>query len=200
MDAKLNRSPPYSVGLRTSGGIPLLPTYGFVAYKGTDLPFTFHAEWQISLVYTKNRERRIMVRSPPHLLQPNVYWTVHHCNSWGIKIQLDVTCFFYFTYYLLNMFRTLICPSSGACDCVDGLPHRLSCVLLSYVYLLYYVGIAGFVLQTPDCWLEVSIRKVLRPATSTQVFLGFPVPKSECWDGSQDSKLPLHASHVARPT
>ena len=24
------------------------------------------------------------------------------------------------------MFRTLICPSSGACDCVDGLPHRLS--------------------------------------------------------------------------
>ena len=31
----------------------------------------------------------------------------------------------------------------------------------------------------PDCWLEVSIRKVLRPATSTQVFLGFPVSTSE---------------------
>ena len=31
-----------------------------------------------------------------------------------------------------------------------------------------------------DCWLEVSIRKVLRPATSTQVFLGFPVSTSEC--------------------
>ena len=44
------------------------------------------------------------------------------------------------------------------------------------------------------------IRKVLRPATSTQVFLGFPVPRSKCWDGSQDSKLPLHASHVALPT
>ena len=27
------------------------------------------------------------------------------------------------------MFRTLICPSSGARDCVDGLPHRLSCSL-----------------------------------------------------------------------
>ena len=52
----------------------------------------------------------------------------------------------------------------------------------------------------PDCWLEVSIRKVLRPAISTQVFLGFPVPKSKCWDGSQDSKLPLHASHVALQT
>jgi hypothetical protein len=37
-------------------------------------------------------------------------------------------------------------------------------------------------------------------AISTQVFLGFPVSISECWDGSQDSKLPLHASHVALPT
>jgi len=41
---------------------------------------------------------------------------------------------------------------------------------------------------------------VLRPATSTQGFLVFPVPKSKCWDGSQDSKLPLHASHIAHPT
>ena len=34
---------------------------------------------------------------------------------------------FYFTYYVLNMLRTLIYPSSGACDCVDELPHRSSC-------------------------------------------------------------------------
>jgi hypothetical protein len=32
----------------------------------------------------------------------------------------------------------------------------------------------------PDFWLEVSIRKVLRPATSTQVFLGFSLSISEC--------------------
>jgi hypothetical protein len=25
-----------------------------------------------------------------------VYWTVHHCGSWIIKDQLDVTCYFYF--------------------------------------------------------------------------------------------------------
>ena len=31
-------------------------------------------------------------------------------------------------------------------------------------------------------------------------FLGFPVSISKCWDGSQHSKLPLHASHVALPT
>ena len=24
----------------------------------------------------------------------NVYWTVHHCNSWQMKDQLDVTCYF----------------------------------------------------------------------------------------------------------
>jgi len=51
-----------------------------------------------------------------------------------------------------------------------------------------------------DFWLEVSIRKVLRQATSAQVFLGFPVPKSECSDGSQHSQLLLHASHVALQT
>jgi hypothetical protein len=34
---------------------------------------------------------------------------------------------FYFTYYVLNMFRTLIYSSSGVCDCVDELPHRSSC-------------------------------------------------------------------------
>ena len=34
----------------------------------------------------------------------------------------------------------------------------------------------------------------------TRFFLGFPVSISKCWDGSQHSKLPLHASHVALPT
>ena len=52
-------------------------------------------------------------------------WKIPMTPSWGIKNHLDVTCYLYFTYYLLNMFRTLICPSSGGCDCVDGLPHRL---------------------------------------------------------------------------
>jgi hypothetical protein len=46
-------------------------------------------------------------------------------------------------------------------------------------------------------WLAVSTRKVLRPANSAQVFLGFPLSKSECSDGSQDCNLLLHTSHVA---
>ena len=24
----------------------------------------------------------------------NIYWTMHHCNSWRMKDQLDVTCYF----------------------------------------------------------------------------------------------------------
>ena len=32
-----------------------------------------------------------------------------------------------FHFLSLNMFRTLIYPSSGACDCVVELPHRSSC-------------------------------------------------------------------------
>ena len=46
-----------------------------------------------------------------------------------LKTNLMSLAIFYFTYYLLNVFRTLICPYLGACDCVDGLPHRLSCSL-----------------------------------------------------------------------
>jgi len=40
------------------------------------------------------------------------------CDSRRIKNQLGVTCYYCFSSWRLNMFRALICPSSGACDCV----------------------------------------------------------------------------------
>ena len=43
------------------------------------------------------------------------------------KTNLMSLVIFYVNSYALNMFRTLIYPSSGACDCVDELPHRSSC-------------------------------------------------------------------------
>jgi hypothetical protein len=47
----------------------------------------------------------------------------------------------------------------------------------------------------------IHLHKSIRPpAISAQVFLGFPLSKSKCWDGSQHSQLLLHASHVALPT
>ena len=76
-------------------------------------------------------------------------------------------------------------------------------LLNSYVYLLYlcvFVVLCVYCCSYFRCRTAVSIRKVLRPATSTHVFLGFPLSTSECWDGSPVSKLLLHASHVALPT
>ena len=42
---------------------------------------------------------------------------------------------------MLNKFRTLIYPSSGACDCVVELPHRSSC---SQFVVCWRFGAAGF--------------------------------------------------------
>ena len=52
---------------------------------------------------------------PP--LHPQQWWT-------GL-ISLPTWChlLFYFTSYVLNMFRTLIYPSSGACDTTPTQPH-----------------------------------------------------------------------------
>jgi len=46
-----------------------------------------------------------------------------------VKNERPTSChlLFYFTSNLLNMFRTLIYPSSGACDCVVELPNQSSC-------------------------------------------------------------------------
>ena len=38
-----------------------------------------------------NRSSYLMKQRVWH---PNVYWTAHHCNSWRMKDQLDVTCYF----------------------------------------------------------------------------------------------------------
>ena len=48
---------------------------------------------------------------------------------------------FYFTSYVLNMFRTLIYPSSGACDCAVELPHLSFC---SRFVVCWRFGAAGF--------------------------------------------------------
>ena len=60
-----------------------------------------------------------------------------NCNrKLKTKDQLDVTCYFYFTSYALNMFQTLIYPSSGAYDYSVELPHW------SYVLGLMCVGVS----------------------------------------------------------
>ena len=75
----------------------------------------------------------------------------------------------------------------------------LCVLLLSYVYLLYRVCIA---VSTLDAGLLATSQYLEGPATGhlDTVSLGFLVPISKRSDGSQHSKLPLHASHVALPT
>ena len=68
---------------------------------------------------------------------------------------------FYFTYYVLNMFRTLIFPSSGACDCVDELPHRSSCSQFVMCWSFccgWYLVV--FVLQAEACWAHNKWNKI----------------------------------------
>jgi hypothetical protein len=57
-----------------------------------------------------------------------------------LKTNLMSLVIFYFTYYLLNMFRTLICPSSGACDCVEW--------ITSLVILFSFRCVLGFAAST----------------------------------------------------
>jgi len=75
------------------------------------------------------------------------------------------------------------------------------CLLLSsYVYLLYSLCIAVFTL---DAGVPARSQYSEGPATGhlDTGFSWFPcVYKQMLTDGSQHSKLPLHASHVALPT
>ena len=87
-------------------------------------------------------------------------------------------------------------------ECVGDTPHRVApcpfrdlpicCSLIilgTGLHLVSRLRIRGVMPLLPpvhvhgsdrDCWLEVCIRKVLRPVTSTQGFLGFPVSISKC--------------------
>ena len=64
-------------------------------------------------------------------------------HSYYLKNERPTWChlLFYFTSYVLNMFRTLIYPSSGACDCVVELPHRSS---FSQFVVCWRFGAIGF--------------------------------------------------------
>jgi hypothetical protein len=63
----------------------------------------------------------------------------------------------------------------------------------------------SYVGPRPTLWFSCSRRFSWSLTLSNLIFLppacspGFPVSNSKCWDGSQNSKLPLHASHVALP-
>ena len=61
-----------------------------------------------------------------------------------LKNKRPASChlLFYFTSYVLNMFRTLIYPSSGACDYSVELPHWSYC---SWFDVCWSFGVVGLV-------------------------------------------------------
>ena len=86
-------------------------------------------------------------------------------NMCGKKI-LETTYNIFLPWHclLLYMLYFKIC----CVYCCSCLVCTVVVILCEFVVLCVY---CCFLLWMPDCWLEVSIRKVLRPATSTQVFL-----------------------------
>ena len=46
------------------------------------------------LILTLAGKSQVSTQRRLSLSESNVYWTVYHCNSWRMKNQLDVTCYF----------------------------------------------------------------------------------------------------------
>ena len=87
-------------------------------------------------------------------------------------------------------------------SCLVCIVAVVLCVLLSsYVYLLYYVCVYCCFYFISAGLLAIS-QYSEGPATGhlDTGFSWFPCAYKQMRDGSQDSKLPLHASHVALPT
>ena len=86
-------------------------------------------------------------------------------SLWYLKNKRPTWChlLFYFTSYVLNMFRTLIYPSSGAFDCAVELPHRSFC---SRFVVCWRFGAAGFEWR-PCCRLQHQISYTQRTENKT---------------------------------
>ena len=99
------------------------------------------------------------------LCKNNNYWNTNwnwECKETDQRLISDT----------IPWFCCLVCNYCWLAVCIVVL-----CVLLSYVYWCTMWALFLLLLllkkkkKMPDCWLEVSIRKVLQPAISTQVFL-----------------------------
>ena len=79
----------------------------------------------------------------------NIICQTHHLL---LKNKRPTWChlLFYFTSYVLNMFRTLIYPSSGACDYSVELPHWSCCSWFDACWRFGVVGLEWY----PCCRLK----------------------------------------------
>jgi len=84
-------------------------------------------------------------------------YLLDRASLWQLKNKRPTWChlLFYFTSYVLNMFRTLIYPSSGACDFAVELPHlfflfSVRCVLEIWCGWVWVVSVLQAEAQL--CW------------------------------------------------
>jgi len=73
---------------------------------------------------------------------------------------------FLFHYLMLNMFRMLIHPSSGACDLFVELFHGLYCSVRIEVFALVYLFSGEFLVVTGVVVLESMFLKILAAVVS----------------------------------
>jgi len=91
---------------------------------------------------------------------------------------------FYFTSSVLNMFRTLIHPSSGACDFSIVSPHWL-CVLVSMcVGISVWVGVVS-VLQASVCHTDTTPTSHTETPTHDETRI-----HNQCGDAIETSQAP----------
>ena len=120
----------------------------------------------------------------------SVFFSYFHC--WYLRLVLCVLCYCLVCILFTSLLSCVYSFYIIIVLCVLLQPHYcLVCIVVTSCVLLYcvcivllYILLAGLLasIQYPEC-----------PATShiCTSFLGFPVFISECWDGSQDSKLLL---------
>ena len=97
---------------------------------------------------------------------------------------------FYFTSYVLNMFRTLIYPSSGACDFVVELPHRSSCS--------QFVLCSPNKQRTENKTTDVVIHQHSRKLLKMDILMSETCWAHNKWNKiASDIKLVLHSSRIA---
>jgi len=76
----------------------------------------------------------------------NILCLLDRALLWELKSKRPIWChlLFYFTSYVLNMFRTLIYPSSGACDYSVELPRWSYCSWFDVCWRFIVVGLEWY--------------------------------------------------------
>ena len=83
---------------------------------------------------------KFVILSIQYISVSYVYWTVHNLDSW-IKMDQLMSLALLFHYIMLNMFRMLLHPSSGACDLLWI--YFMCCIALVRCVLVLRCGSAG---------------------------------------------------------